>query len=352
MAMAQTKHANGDQSYLYLGLAGETGRGRIVHHGIFRMAEGSGEWQALTRGLPEAPAVRALAVHPRLSKVVYAGTQAGLYRSIDRGDHWEKVDMPDHGLPVWSILFHPHDPNVILVGTENCEIYRSDDAGENWARLPVSVRFPDITTAPGANPAKRVLMLDASASEPDVIYGAIEVGGTIRSVDGGKHWENLSHGQYVNDDMVDMHGVLASRWRPGTVFGIARAGMWKSLDEGDHWSHVALEPMNPKGHIYCRDIREVPGNPRHLWVAAGAGFQSDAGALLHSRDGGDSWTRVEIGAPVPHTMFKIAFDERRPQCMSCATNGGEVWTSDDSGESWSALPPPPGGTQIYALARG
>jgi hypothetical protein len=37
--------------------------------------------------------------------------------------------------------------------------------------------------------------------------------------------------------------------------------------------------------------------------------------------------------------------------MSCATNGGEVWTSRDAGESWRPLPPPPGGTQIYSLAR-
>lgn len=195
-------------------------------------------------------------------------------------------------------------------------------------------------------------MLDASASEPDYLYGAIEVGGTIRSKDGGEHWENLSHGQYLNDDMVDMHGVLASRWRPGSVFGIARAGMFRSDDGGDHWQHVPLEPLNPKGYIYCRDIREVPGSPRHLWVAAGAGFQSDAGTLLHSRDGGDSWSRVDIGAPVPHTMFKIAFDERQPALMSCATNGGEVWSSRDGGETWTALKPPPSGTQVYALARG
>src|SRR5258707_11670889 len=149
----------------------------------------------------------------------------------------------------------------------------SDDAGEHWTRLPVSVRFPEITTAPGANPAKRVLMLDASASEPDVLYGAIEVGGAIRSTDGGEHWENLSHGQYVNDDTVDVHGVLASRWRPGMVIGIARAGMFRSDDGGDHWKHVPLEPLNAKGQIYCRDIREVPGNPRHGWVAAWGGLQ-------------------------------------------------------------------------------
>ena len=341
-----------EQSYLYLGLAGETGRGRVVHSGLYRMKDGDGEWEALTRGLPEAPAVRALAVHPVNPAIVYAGTQAGPYRSADRGEHWEKVEMPDHGLPVWSILFHPHDPDTILIGCENCEVYRSDDAGEHWTRLPVSVRFPDITTLPTANPAKRVLKLDASASEPDHLYGAIEVGGIIRSTDGGEHWENVSHGHYLNDDTVDMHGVLASRWRPGTVFGIARAGMFCSADGGTHWRPVPLDPLNPKGQIYCRAISEVPGNPRHIWVAAGAGFQSDVGVLLHSRDGGDSWSRVEMGVTPAHTMFTLAFDEHRPSHVSCATNGGEVYSSRDGGESWTAQPSPPGGTQVYALARG
>jgi photosystem II stability/assembly factor-like uncharacterized protein len=339
-------------SFLYLGLAGETGRGREVHFGLFRMADGNNEWEQLPRGLPEMPAVRALAVHPQQPEILYAGTQSGPYRSTDRGDHWEKVGVPDHGLPVWSVLFHPHDPNVMFIGYENCEIYRSDDNGEHWMRLPVSVRFPEITTAPGANPAKRVLMLDASVNEPDLLYAAIEVGGTLRSTDGGEHWENLSHGQYVNDDAVDMHGVLASRWRPDAVFGIGRAGMFHSVDRGEHWRHVPLEALNAKGQIYCRDIREVPGTPRKLWVAAGAGFQSDVGVLLRSSDGGDSWTRVEMGLKPMHTMFKLAFDEHRPERISCATNGGEVYSSLDGGETWIMHPSPPGGTQIYALARG
>ena len=136
-----------NQSYIYLGLAGETGPGRVVDSGLFRLADGSEEWEPLRQGLPDMPAVRALAVHPERPEILYAGTQSGPYRSADRGEHWEKVELPDHGLPVWSILFHPHDPDVILVGCENCEIYRSDDAGEHWTRLPVAVRFPEITTA-------------------------------------------------------------------------------------------------------------------------------------------------------------------------------------------------------------
>src|SRR6266851_4666759 len=109
---------NNQKSHIYLGLAGETGRGRVVQSGLFRMADGSDEWEVLQHGLPEAPAVRALAVHPLKPEIVYAGTQSGPYRSADHGEHWEKVELPDHGLPVWSLLFHPHDPDVIFVGYE------------------------------------------------------------------------------------------------------------------------------------------------------------------------------------------------------------------------------------------
>ncbi|MBV8456972.1 MAG: hypothetical protein JO122_10205, partial [Acetobacteraceae bacterium] len=97
-----TDGVRNQKSYLYLGLAGETGRGRVVESGLFRLADGGDEWEALQRGLPEAPAVRALAVHPLQPEIVYAGTQEGPYRSSDHGEHWEKVDVPDHGLPVWS----------------------------------------------------------------------------------------------------------------------------------------------------------------------------------------------------------------------------------------------------------
>ena len=119
--------ASNGKSYLYLGLAGETGAGREVHSGLFRMKDGSKEWKRIEKGLPEAPTVRALAVHPTKPEIVYAGTQSGAYRSNDHGDHWERVATPDHGLPIWSVLFHPHNPNTILVGSENSEIYRSDD---------------------------------------------------------------------------------------------------------------------------------------------------------------------------------------------------------------------------------
>ena len=340
------------KSYVYVGLAGETAPGREVRSGLYRMAEGDDRWELLAKGLPAAPAIRSVAVHPNKPEIVYAGTQEGPYRSGDHGDHWEKVEVPDHGLPVWSLLFHPRDPNVMYAGYESCEIYRSDDGGERWQQLPVSVRFPEVTVGPGANLAKRVLMMSGSIADPDELYGAIEVGGIIRSTDGGEHWENLSHGQYMNDDPVDMHGVVASNFRPGTVFSIGRAGMFRSIDRGDHWLRVPIDSLNEKGQTYCRCIREVPGDPKTIWVAAGPNFRSDLGTLFRSVDGGMTWERVDMGVQPKTTMFCIAFDERQPSRMYCATNGGEVWGSRDRGQTWSAHPLPAGASQVYSLACG
>jgi photosystem II stability/assembly factor-like uncharacterized protein len=336
-------------SHVYVGLAGETAPGRPVQSGLYRLAAGDDRWELVTRGLPEAPAIRAIAIHPENVDTVYVGTQHGPYRSTDRGEHWERLDIPDHGLPVWSLAFAPGDPKMLYAGYENCEIFRSEDGGERWQQLPVTVRFPEVTVAPGSNPAKRVLELAVNPANPSELYGAIEVGGVIRSLDGGEHWENMSHGQYVNDDTVDMHGVLVGRWRPGTVLAIGRAGLFVSTDQGGHWASARLESLNPKGQTYCRDIREVPGDSRTIWVAAGANFQSDVGVLFRSKDGGLSWTRVNMGVKPKTTMFAVVFDERQPKRMYCATSGGEVFASEDAGESWAERPLPAGATQVYAM---
>jgi photosystem II stability/assembly factor-like uncharacterized protein len=342
--------ATNGTAYVYVGLAGETAPGRPIKSGLYRMPVGGDRWELVTRGLPEKPAIRAIVTHPEDPATVYAGTQNGPYRSTDHGERWERLDIRDHGTPVWSLAFDPRDPRVLYAGYENCEIFRSEDGGDHWRQLPVTVRFPDVTVGPGANPAKRVLKLAVNPADPDEIYGAIEVGGVIRSLDGGERWENMSHGQYVNDDTVDTHGVLVGRWRPGTVFAIARAGLFTSTDRGEHWASARLEPLNTKGQTYCRDIREVPGDPKTIWVAAGPNFQSDAGVLFRSTDGGLTWARVEMGVEPKTTMFAIAFDERQPKRMYCATSGGEVFASEDGGQSWAERHLPEGATQVYAMA--
>ena len=348
-----TTTTNGDKkTFVYAGLAGESAPGRPVMSGLYRMGVGENQWQLLGNGLPEGAAIRAITVHPQRPETVIIGTQFGPYRTDDHGEHWEKLNVPDHGLPVWSILFHPRTSDVVYAGYEGAEIYRSDDGGERWEQLPVSVRFPEVTIGPGANLAKRILMMSISSSDPDEVYGAIEVGGIIRSLDGGENWENLSHGQYINDDPVDMHGVLASSFRPGNIFAIARAGLFRSEDHGEHWIRGGIEALNERGQTYCRSIREVPGDPKTIWVSGGPNFRSDSGVLFRSQDGGTNWDRIDMGMQPRSTLFGLAFDERKPSTMFCASMDGEVFGSLDSGQTWAAHPLPEEASQIYALACG
>jgi photosystem II stability/assembly factor-like uncharacterized protein len=279
------------KSYVYVGLAGETALGRPIQSGLYRMADGDDGWESLTNGLPESPEIRAIAIHPRRPEVMYVGTQAGPYRSADHGDHWEKVGVPDHGTAVWSLLFHPRDANVMYAGYESCEIFRSDDGGERWSQLPVNVRFPEVTTGPGANLAKRVLMMAGSAADPNVLYGAIEVGGIIRTLDGGEHWENLT-----------------------------------------------LQRFSPI--YYSRGVRMDPNQGQTVYACVGSDFRGDKGGILRSSDLGDTWERFDHGHSVDSTTFGLSVNPQDSGQVYFCTRRGQVFGTDDGGTTWHDHPLP------------
>ena len=211
--------------------------------------------------------------------------------ATDHGGHWERLSAPKPGLAVWSLQFHPRDPDVIFAGYEPYAIYRSDNGGKSWDRLPMDVTFPDVTVRPVVSP-KRILDMAIDPAYPMEMYAAVEVGGLLRSLDGGEKWESVSEGYYVNDDPVDMHGVAVSAAQPRTVFTISRIGMWRSPDRGEHWQHVQLEMLSPRG-TYCRDILVAPDDPRTMYCAAGPAFRSEEGALFAARiaaRAGAAWT--------------------------------------------------------------
>ena len=76
--------------------------------------------------------------------------------------------------------------------------------------------------------------------------------------------ENMSHGMYLNDSPLYMNDLIARPYRQGKVFSISRLGIFLSDDGGDRWRNLPLEPLNPKGHTYCRS------SPRTMWVAGAA----------------------------------------------------------------------------------
>ncbi len=335
---------NGCQTYVYVGLAGEGEN--IAEGGLLRSEHGGGEWKSIIDGLPDAPQVRALLVHPDEPNILYAGTQAGPYRSDDRGDHWEALTAPGAGMPkdgtdVWSLAFHPQDPDIIYAGYEPCAIYRSEDSGASWSRCNTDrVSYPKVTTYMPPL-AKRVIGICADPSDPADMYAAIEVGGLLASRDGGDSWDSITDGLYTENHTVDLHGVQVSEAAPGKVFVIAQVAMFMSRDRGMRWEHVRFGEMFPGGS-YCRGLVVAPDDPKTLYLAAGAGGggapagTKEAGALFRSRDLGETWQRLDIGDIPSSRMFQIAIDRHAPSKVCCVTGFGHFYASGDGGETWTA----------------
>ena len=354
------------QTYLYAGIAGEgplivgaDARDRpLGGGGLYRQADGSADWESITNGLPAAPQVRALLVHPENPALIYAGTQAGVYRSDDRGDHWETTDSPQGD--VWSLAVHPQNPAVMYAGYDRSVICRSEDGGATWQKGHTkNLQFPHITMHPHPI-VKRVIGLALDAHNPQEVYGAIEVGGLVASRDGGDSWESITDGHYTRTGPVDLHGVQVNPKAPGLVYIITQLAMFRSRNRGRNWEFVDIEEMFPGGS-YCRDLAVAPDDPNTMYLAAGAGGGSappgttEAGVLVRSRDAGETWQRVDLGELAPSRMFQIAIDRAAPERVYCCDRDGLVFRSRDGGETWDKSQVPgemSRGRHIYPLACG
>jgi photosystem II stability/assembly factor-like uncharacterized protein len=349
---------NDHQTYVYVGLGGE---GEYIGGGgLYRLDDDGGEWTSAAGGLPHEPQVRALLVHPDDPRIVYAGTQAGVYRSDDRGDHWEALESAADGTDVWSLAFHPGNPDVVYAGYHPFAIGRSEDGGSSWRRMGTErVAFPHITTQmPPFD--KRVIGIAADPSDPDDVYAAIEVGGLLASRDGGDSWESMTDGPHIDIHTLDLHGVTISPAAPGTVYIITRIATFRSRDRGEHWEHVVMDELFPGGS-YSRQLLVAPDDPRTMYLATGAGGGGspkgtvEGGALYRTRDIGETWERIDLGATPPSRMYGVAVDRAEPSRMYCCAGRGELFASHDRGESWITSQVPgelSRSRHVYAVACG
>jgi len=93
-------------------------------------------WEALTNGLPDETRVHAITVHPANPEVVFIGTTKGAFRSADRGGRWERLALPDPEADIWSITVDPTDCRTVYAGCGPVGVYRSEDDGDHWKKLP------------------------------------------------------------------------------------------------------------------------------------------------------------------------------------------------------------------------
>lgn len=326
--------------------------------GIFRCAVDDAKWQ---HALSDIEAFTVF-VHPRNPDLVFAGTADGVYRSTDGGRTFHRADFPDRGVQVWSFLPDADDPQRMLAGGSPVSIYRSADGGASWRRmrdpqLPVHAKMPFNC---------RVMRFAPHPRRPGEIYAVLEVSGVMRSTDGGESWSDCSadllrladaeprlRSKLVSDTeaegMLDGHAICTSAADPDSVIIAVRMGLFRSKDQGRTWEDLRVDRFSP--FTYGRDIKVSPQDPKTLYACLSVAASSKDGALYRSNDIGQTWRRFD--KVQPHgTLMSVGLHHSDPKQVYVAARYGEVFGTQDGGESWRDMPLPQGVQHIYALACG
>jgi photosystem II stability/assembly factor-like uncharacterized protein len=128
--------------------------------------------------------------------VILAGTTTGVFRSDDSGETWQVASDGLTTRHVRWMAFHPGLSDYEFVGTEPAAIFVSYNGSLSWRECPEVARLRD----------KHGWMLPYSLQAGCVrgftfhgtrAYAAVEVGGALRSDDGGQTWQVSSAGLHV-----------------------------------------------------------------------------------------------------------------------------------------------------------
>ncbi len=103
--------------------------------GCFKSLDGGATWAASNGGLNPAnlPGFRRIAIDPSNRSHLYAvASYGGLFKSVDGGANWQQIGSAFGGRYVMSVAVHPRTSSIVLAGTEE-GLYVSFDAGGTWS---------------------------------------------------------------------------------------------------------------------------------------------------------------------------------------------------------------------------
>src|SRR5581483_9891165 len=209
-------------SVLYIGTA----------RGLYVGEPDGPSYRARFAGLDGMGLMRArVAVDVDDARCLYAGTtRGGMFRSENAGASWQEINRGIVYKDVWSIAQHPTTKRL-FVGTSPADVFWSEDRGESWHECAELQQIPTTKGWTGPLPphVSRMKTLGL-ADDPSYIYGAIEEGWAVRSLDGGETWQQLSDG-FDHDG----HAITLLRTNPRTVIATGGKGIYHSEDGGDTW---------------------------------------------------------------------------------------------------------------------
>jgi photosystem II stability/assembly factor-like uncharacterized protein len=294
--------------------------------GVARLDENAAGWKVELS--LQGSGAQCIALDPADPDTVYAGLrEGGVKRTTDGGRTW--VDRGLSGEEVFSVAVSAAD-GAVYAGTEPSALYRSDDDGETWRGLAGLLELPSRPTwsFPPRPWTSHVRWIAPSPHRAGTILAGIELGGLMRSTDGGETWQDHRPGA-----QRDVHSLA---WHPGVEGRAYEAG-----GGGAAWSEDAGQTWHPadegRDRHYTWSVAVDPVDPELWYVSASSGpfaahGRRDPEAHIYRRSNG-AWRALAGGLPDPLPSMPYALVAADGGLFAGLANG-ELWESRDRGDTW------------------
>lgn len=187
--------------------------------GIFYSINSATSWSACT-SQPTNPNV--LTLSATASGTLYAGTEGGVFASLDGCASWSPVNgglTVDAAKPPLAIAVDPNAAGTLYAGFDGAGVYKSINSGGAW-------------TAASTQPANlRVKVLVIKPGDSSKLFAATYGGGVFQSTDSGQNWNVACATQPANLNLLSLAVDAA-----GKLYAGSEAGVFVSSNDCANWT--------------------------------------------------------------------------------------------------------------------
>jgi photosystem II stability/assembly factor-like uncharacterized protein len=267
------------------------------------------------------PGIRCLAVS---GETVWAGGPTGVFRGVN-GD-WERTALDGD---VFSVAIGPE--GAIYAGCEPSALHVSRDAGATWRELDALQNLPSRPrwSFPPRPWTSHVRWIAPNPHDPELLLVGIELGGVMRTTDGGATWEDHRPGAQADAHQLAWHPTVSGRAYEagggGAAWSSDGGATWQAADDGRDrhytWA-LAADPEDADSWFISASTSP--------FAAHGGG---DPNARIFRWQNGGPWRALD--APTHAMPYALAFDAGGSLVAGLAD--GSVFTSPDRGDGWARL---------------
>jgi photosystem II stability/assembly factor-like uncharacterized protein len=241
------------------------------------------------------------------------------------------------------------DPDTVYAGVAPASLWVSHDRGATWSMNEGLESHP---SRPEWNPGAGGLCLHSIVvdySRPERMWVGISSVGVLRTDDGGQNWRFANKGTRAGfqPDIYPEFGQCVHRLiqrpdQPNTLYQQNHCGIYRSENAGDDWRDIQGTLPSEFGFPIALDQR----NPDTFFTIVEGEMRAnfeDGFQVYRTRDGGESWETLTNGLPVgPEVRLGVlrhgmATDGADPCGVYVGTNTGQLFGSNDQGDSWSVI---------------